>query len=116
VFSTKATQQTVPLACALHCTALRPNLPDRLLLQLLLLLLLLLLWLLLPKAPALEELYVSQTSLSGQLPDALPETTNLRLLYAIGFRRRRSAPGEEPPRGFEGATATVCQVMLCIIV
>jgi hypothetical protein len=33
----------------------------------------------------LQELYLSQTSLSGALPDAVPPNSPLRLLYAINF-------------------------------
>jgi hypothetical protein len=35
--------------------------------------------------PTLQELYLSQTGLSGPLPDVVPTSSPLRLLYAINF-------------------------------
>jgi hypothetical protein len=53
------------------------------------------------QAPALEELYLSVTSLSGQLPDTVSRNSSLKAFFAIGLfdqqRRDSTNPGLTGP-------------------
>lgn len=52
-----------------------------------------------PQSPSLEELYMSRTTLTGELPDVIPAGSNLRVWYSIN---QDPETGESLGDGFSG--------------
>lgn len=61
------------------------------------------------QSPTLQELYLSQTGLSGRLPDVVPRNSSLKALFAIGlFDNQRPDPTND---GITGVLVAQCVVV-----
>jgi len=52
------------------------------------------------QSPTLQELYLSQTGLSGALPDSVPRNSSLQAFFAIGLTDQQRPDPTNP--GFTG--------------